>query len=168
MAHTYQRGEGVSKPTRIPARPTVYDGIRMRSRLEAKFAATLDRVYGRGSWTYEPRCFASQDGQYLPDFEVHRTKTGPAKFPHFIEVKPTSITAAELFATLGKMLLIWRSEPNAMLSLIVLGNDDQATMVFFGVNHCDCGNCDLCVSGVRWFLDVFDDPAGPRPMPLEE
>lgn len=29
--------------TRIAARPTTYNGIRMRSRLEATFAANLDR-----------------------------------------------------------------------------------------------------------------------------
>jgi len=168
MAPTYEGGEGMTKPTRIPARPTVYDGIPMRSRLEAKFAAWLDRVYGKGSWTYEPRCYASQAGQYLPDFEVHRPKIGPAKSSHFIEVKPTNITASELFATLDKMMLIWRSEPGALISLIVLGNDEQTAMVFFGVNRCDCGKCDLCVIGVRWYVDVFNDPNGARPMPQDE
>lgn len=52
----------------LRARATTYNGIEMRSRLEAGFAAWLD---SKGcDWTYEPRCYASPAGQYLPDFEV--------------------------------------------------------------------------------------------------
>jgi hypothetical protein len=41
----------------------------MRSRLEAKVAATLDATYP-GEWEYEPRAFANEKGQYLPDLGV--------------------------------------------------------------------------------------------------
>ena len=61
----------------IQARPTLYKGIRMRSRLEADYASSLDR---RGiDWQYEPTCFGGPDGQWLPDF---KTGTG-----HYVEVK---------------------------------------------------------------------------------
>lgn len=58
----------------LPARRTVYQprmggaAIEMRSRLEAKVAAALDN-HGF-EWTYEPQAFATQSGQYLPDFVV--------------------------------------------------------------------------------------------------
>lgn len=54
--------------TTLKARPTVYKGIQMRSRLEAGFAAWLDE--NGVTWEYEPRAYASDEGQYLPDFEV--------------------------------------------------------------------------------------------------
>ena len=50
-------------------RPTVYRGVQMRSRLEARYAAAMD--YLGWEWIYEPGAFASQDGQYLPDFKVN-------------------------------------------------------------------------------------------------
>lgn len=53
---------------KLKARPTVYKGIQMRSRLEAGFAQWLDQNHI--DWDYEPECFASEAGQYLPDFEV--------------------------------------------------------------------------------------------------
>jgi hypothetical protein len=52
----------------IKARPTSYKGIEMRSRLEADFAGYLDRK--EKIWEYEPRAYASQHGQWVPDFEV--------------------------------------------------------------------------------------------------
>lgn len=69
--------------TLYQARPTTYNGIQMRSRLEAAAAANLDREGVR--WTYEPRCFASGSTQYLPDFEV----SYPAEWAGYLEVKPT-------------------------------------------------------------------------------
>ena len=85
----------------IHARPTTYNGIRMRSRLEASFAERLDAV--GAPWQYEPQCFASPEGQYLPDF-----LTGGA----YVEVKPT---VADFGAALHKMHIILASEPDATL-----------------------------------------------------
>lgn len=73
----------------IPARPTLYKGIRMRSRLEANFAEFLD---GRGDeWAYEPECFAGDGGQWLPDFGLM-----PARGKHalYVEVKPAGFLQA--------------------------------------------------------------------------
>lgn len=53
---------------RIPARPTIYNGTKMRSRLEARFAGILD---GHGiKWEYEGPAYAEGSKQYLPDFTL--------------------------------------------------------------------------------------------------
>lgn len=87
------------------ARPTVYKGVPMRSRLEARFAAELDA--NGGGWSYEPRAYAGDAGQYLPDFEV----LGRGE-PIFFEVKPTEAMA---IAAAQRMEVIWESEPDAQL-----------------------------------------------------
>lgn len=66
----------------IPARKTIYNGIEMRSRLEARFAAALDELGVR--WEYEPNAFASSSGQYLPDFKIPTDDD----WNTYIEVKP--------------------------------------------------------------------------------
>lgn len=93
---------------RIPARPTVYNGIRMRSRLEAAFAATLDRT--PFSWSYEPQAFGARGRrQYLPDFRVEM-KTGVV----WIEVKPT---VEDAFIAMERMSVIWLNDPDANLAV---------------------------------------------------
>lgn len=96
------------------ARPTTYKGIQMRSRLEALFAQELDEVPGKGQtgWEYEPQCFASEAGQYLPDFRINY-EAGPVRY---IEVKPPSADAA---AALKLMHIILASDPDAMLMVAV-------------------------------------------------
>jgi hypothetical protein len=88
----------------IKARPTKYKGIQMRSRLEARFAESLDRV--GCSWEYEPECFADETGQYLPDFVIRCARTSV-----YIEVKPTSRAASD--ALTGRMPVILSSDPEA-------------------------------------------------------
>lgn len=95
----------------LVARPTTYKGIRMRSRLEARVAAGLDSSADGAPWKYEPRAFANEHGQYLPDFEIE----GLAR-PTFLEVKPT-IDAA--LGVLERMQIIWDSLPNATLWILV-------------------------------------------------
>lgn len=94
-----------------PARPTTYRGIEMRSRLEAKFAAYLD---DQGYlWHYEPRAYAGNGGQYLPDFEI---ATVPDRT--FVEVRPTLERA---YLAMTQMQVIWESEPGALLVIAVSG-----------------------------------------------
>lgn len=91
--------------TMIPARPTTYRGIQMRSRLEALYAAAMDA--NGVTWEYEPRAFANERGQYLPDFLVI---DGPLRY--YVEVRPTverGLLAPE------RMAIIWDSEPDAEL-----------------------------------------------------
>lgn len=91
------------------ARPTVYKGIRMRSRLEASVAAWLDSE--GDAWEYEPVCFGNAAGQYLPDFRV----TGQNKTTYYLEVKPAN---ADHTAALKRMHVIRSSEPRAFLAVI--------------------------------------------------
>lgn len=93
--------------TIFAARPTVYRGIRMRSRLEARFAADMDKAGWK--WEYEPRCYASEAGQWLPDFETHTPE-------HiFIELKPTAEAAK---AAVGRVHIVYASEPTALANVI--------------------------------------------------
>lgn len=88
-------------------RTTLYKGIRMRSRLEASYAAWLD---GNGwAWTYEPQCFADETGQYLPDFRLDN-------YNAYHEVKPPTADTAE---ALRRMHIIRASEPGAYLWVVV-------------------------------------------------
>lgn len=80
----------------------------MRSRLEAKFAAQLDRA-GVDNWQYEPMCFADESGQYLPDF--HIPMFGEPNI--YIEVKPTRQLAHQWLNS--QMSVIWSTEPRAHL-----------------------------------------------------
>lgn len=101
------------------ARPTTYRGIEMRSRLEAGYAAWLDR---RGwDWSYEPRAFGSEAGQYLPDFQVNDVQVRiPGQEPRtstaFVEVKP-SYAGLDHDQVARRMAVIWESDPDALLLL---------------------------------------------------
>ena len=117
----------------MKARPTMYRGIQMRSRLEADFAQFLDRPAGNGrwTWTYEPRCFAGQSGQYLPDFGVEFTGDSPTIF---IEVKPRNFPITQVDPLLRRMMVVWDSEPTTHieLSLWSYGDRDSSALVYRG------------------------------------
>lgn len=93
----------------LKARPTTYNGIRMRSRTEARYAEYLDCM--GADWEYEPMCYGSTTGQYLPDFRIDN---GPN--PIYVEVKPTHKEAG---GALAAMHIIRESEPTAILMVIV-------------------------------------------------
>lgn len=92
-----------------PGRRTSYAGILMRSRLEASFAAHLDEL--GMEWTYEPHCYASIEGQYLPDFQIE--KDG---LTLFYEIKPPT---ADTRKALERMHVIRASLPQASLFVVV-------------------------------------------------
>lgn len=96
----------------IPARPTVYEGIPMRSRMEARMAAYFDRL--GWPWEYEPRAYASGGTQYLPDFEIRPSVGGPSVY---LDVKGAHPTLGQLDALLRRMLVIRASEPAAWLAV---------------------------------------------------
>lgn len=107
-----------------PARPTIYKGIQMRSRLEAGFAAWLDE-YGF-TWEYEPRAFGGKAGQYLPDFRLDGVRCSWLSEPAtvYVETKPKNWVdwdddaSAEAHEELmRRMAVIWESEPDAVLVL---------------------------------------------------
>jgi hypothetical protein len=96
----------------MKARPTLYRGIRMRSRLEAHVARWLDTHPDSRPWEYEPTCFAGIIGQYLPDFVIHHPT-----FDSYIEVKPLTVGEEELEDTKRCMPVIWESQPRALLAI---------------------------------------------------
>lgn len=109
----------MSKKPVIPARPTVYKGIQMRSRLEADFASALDR--DGQAWEYEPTCFAGPDCQWLPDFRLG------GDFTVYVELKPAYLIAwdtetyLDVYERVDKILrqmtVAWLSEPKCTLQL---------------------------------------------------
>lgn len=110
--------------TEFRARPTVYKGIKMRSRLEAGFAAWLDE--NGFEWEYEPQAFASEKGQYLPDFklseiDVAASATDATSATAYVEVKPDSFEFSDVdeHARLARsMAVIHESEPHTLLLLV--------------------------------------------------
>lgn len=72
---------------KIKAIPTVYNGIKFRSRLEARIAATLDAL--GIAWEYETEAYQIGDIHYLPDMVI-----GGA----FVEIKPSRDNDAKIAA----------------------------------------------------------------------
>lgn len=111
------------KDQTLKARPTVYKGIRMRSRLEAGYAAWLDEIGFR--WDYEPCAFSDETGrQYLPDFRIHDVWVlgRPAPATVYVEVKPAGWAdnldnLPAYMVLLQAMPIILGSEPDAILLL---------------------------------------------------
>jgi hypothetical protein len=96
-------------------RQTIYNGIPMRSRLEARVAAWLDSM--GLVWTYEPHAFASRDGQYLPDFEIDTSNAGHLGRRLFLEVKG-KLSLDEYFALQERIAaIVSASEPRAFVAL---------------------------------------------------
>lgn len=93
----------------MKARQTTYKGIKMRSRLEASFAAHID---GLCTWAYEPRCYADETGQYLPDFHCQWTHEDHT----FIEVKPRW---SDVHAAAKSMEPVLSSMPGAHLAVYI-------------------------------------------------
>lgn len=79
--------------TELQARPTLYKGIQMRSRLEAGYAMWLDEM--GFTWSYEPHCFASRSGQYLPDFRLEDVQFGRRRWVVYVETKPTAVACVD-------------------------------------------------------------------------
>lgn len=115
----------------IPARPTVYEGTPMRSRMEARVAAYLDKC--SIGWEYEPRAYASRDGQYLPDF---RLKFGDGHTV-YLEVKGAHPSFEELDVLLARMSPIRASDPEAVLAFCSEGSirTGRFALNFVDVDH---------------------------------
>lgn len=94
----------------IWGRTTFYNGIRMRSRLEATFAAWLDEQ--QLAWRYEPHAFATVAGQYLPDFLVEHNGARV-----YIEIKPTLAHITDAVAANGD--IIRASRPDARFVVVI-------------------------------------------------
>jgi hypothetical protein len=125
----------------LKARPTTYNGVAMRSRLEASAAASFDRL--GIAWTYEPRCFASPEGQYLPDFQLGSHS--------YIEVKPYDVPQEDSDRW---ERIIRESDPQATLTVLTeawlyldagvssFAADDPAKELYRLAMICRYGLCD--------------------------
>ena len=105
--------------------PTTFAGVRMRSRLEARWAAFFSACGWR--WTYEP---FDSDG-WTPDFTLHMP-TGDI----YVEVKPTLTkrvisvfqeVAVPLVQSVGAKALIVGSGP-------LMGHRGDGALIGFGVD----------------------------------
>jgi len=96
-------------------RPTTYNGIAMRSRLEARVAAWLDSLGLR--WTYEPQAFGAPEGQYLPDFEIDTSNARHLAQRMFLEVKG-AVELEEYFELQRRIAaIVTASDPRAFIIL---------------------------------------------------
>lgn len=118
----------------LKARPTVYKGIKMRSRLEAGYAAWLDRH--AFNWEYEPCAFTDDSGvQYLPDFRLSGVSVLGRDKPAtvYVEVKPAGWEDYDTYTHLvGRLSTIRRSDPDALVLIETPQDDDlvhAATLV---------------------------------------
>lgn len=125
----------------IQAQPAVYNGIRFRSRLEARWAIFFDRL--RVPYHYEPRGFQFGDVWYLPDFYLPRQCW-------WVEIKGQTPTEHELYkagmlatTTKESVLLFagktWLNTPGHIFA----ANDDgnEAYRVVPGNYWCRCPQC---------------------------
>jgi hypothetical protein len=102
-----------------PARPTIYRGIRMRSRLEATIAEWMDDR--ELAWSYEGPAYAQPGSQYLPDFRLPKVMVEGTPVELYVEVKPPNLEDGQpgfVGRTLTTMEGIWASNPAARLMLI--------------------------------------------------
>lgn len=131
--------------TPLKARPTTYKGIKMRSRLEAGFAAWLDSV--DISWEYEPGCFADETGQYLPDFRLDGVPVNngcPTAL--YVEIKPAD-PELDVMGAWRRMMPIRSTDKSAVLA--VMGPHDLlfwAFPVLIG-SKWDIGVWSRCIGG---------------------
>lgn len=108
-------------------RPTVYRGHRMRSRLEAGFAAWLDQW--QFDWEYEPCAFGHPEhGQYLPDFLLKNVPTTwRGRINLYVEVKPGSHWPDEVAGDISVETPYDRASINAN---IVVFNEPSAALAY--------------------------------------
>ena len=111
----------------MKARTTFYNGIRMRSRLEAAYAQHLDQSEWIESWEYEPSAFASETGQYLPDFRVEWLWGSG-----WVEVKPPN---ADFAAAMQRMHIINASLDSPALLRIATREGEEYPFYY----PTDCG-----------------------------
>lgn len=89
--------------------PTVYRGIRFRSRLEARWALFLDEI--GLSYHYELEGFESSNTRYLPDFFIPAWNT-------WIEIKPKEPTSEEWKKCEELLISLLKTEGTASVAIL--------------------------------------------------
>lgn len=104
-------------------RTTVYNGVEMRSRTEASFAALLE---SRGRpWTYEPKCFASGSVQWLPDF------WSTVDVDVYFECKWAAPDwDNQVYDLRQQMSVAWQSEPDCTIALAMWGEGTRRWFLY--------------------------------------
>lgn len=111
----------------IKAIETIYNGIRFRSRLEARWAIAFDT--GRVKWEYEPEGFTDGNLCYLPDFWL-------PEHEEYIEIKPLGPTYEEiekakmLVNGTGKTLNFFIGRPSTTIAIIEVTENRLTPTVF--------------------------------------
>lgn len=129
---------------KLAPRKSVYRGIQMRSRLEAEYAAWMDRT--GFSWSYEPTRYVSATGaSYLPDFKAI-VRDGDRTRPAFVECKPwldgmDRVNGGLLIS--APMHVIFESEPDAAL-VVAFGHWRMDHYVFDHLMACTAADCPMC------------------------
>jgi hypothetical protein len=140
----------------IPARPTMFRGILMRSRTESRYAAWLDTWC---AWEYEGTAFRDADSEYLPDFRLHDVPLTWAKTLRtvFVEVKPacwlTEVGELQRRSQLKRMAAIFDSDPDAVVIIEQSGLPGRPQIVRLD----DDGR--PATFPARWFVGLDNRPA---------
>lgn len=105
--------------------PSIYGGVKMRSKSEAKFAEWCDQHELK--WAYEPEGFCAGGQSYLPDFYLPEIRT-------FVEIKPLIF-----IKECSKMLPIISSVEMHKFSFLVIDMHPKITPLLFwdSIDACD-------------------------------
>lgn len=120
--------------------PTVYDGTRFRSRLEAGWASTLNRYGIR--WEYEKELATLASGRrYLPDFRLPELGTViEAKGPHMQRLDKVREYAQE--ALPGTLVIIgYPAQRRSMVPFLWDSYMQWGNPLGFTVGFTECGKC---------------------------
>lgn len=127
--------------TKIKAIPTIYKGYRMRSRLEARWAAFFDAL--GIPWQYETEGLTLSDGtQYLPDFYLPDCKS-------WFEVKGV-MSDTDLHKVTQLAADMRASTPNEN-EHVIIGYDDLHFEIVGGISDSHLVKCWSC--GKYYFED---------------
>lgn len=143
----------------IRALPTVYAGVRFRSRLEARWALFFDKLGIR--WEYEPEGFQLPSGAcYLPDFWLPTFNGGM-----YAEVKPTGgdfSKAREFVAASAKSLWCCDGPPDTRSYIILSDGGTEPVVDWEGIPNFDQAEDD---NRMYWQPEFCEGPM--RQIPID-
>ena len=117
--------------------PSIYRGVKMRSKSEAKFAEWCDQHELK--WAYEPEGFCAGGQSYLPDFYLSEIRT-------FVEIKPLIF-----IKECSKMLPIIASPQMYGFCFLIVDMHPKMTPLYFWEEWCD-----ECSDGLNPREDIPD------------
>lgn len=131
----------------VIAIPTIYRGIKFRSRLEARWATFLDAI--GADWQYEPQGYTAGGVSYLPDFWLPEVASRGVRGGLFLEVKPCAPTEAEQIK--ARMLALGSGRPVVIAARAPLLPDREHLLEYVanergtwdddGLHFAKCADC---------------------------